>query len=289
MRIARRDFLRAGAVLGAAALTGCTTRHGGTPVAATSLPPGETSERALPDTVRLGVFEYRPYAYTDESGELTGEVVEVVRAVCDRLALDVRVRVTPYEALLSAVDSGELDVVGGLSIRARNCEVLRFSVPDHVSLTAIVVPKGNPKGINTFTEVVAKNARLGVVTDALEVTAAEEAGVRGVQVYPSGKELLLAVTEERIDCAAYDDITLRDLLTARPGLELRPAFELSGGSPRYGFGFRKDDRSGLAAAFDATLTRMHRNGEWLRIVAPFGFTESNIPSTESAIDKACGR
>lgn len=272
-------------VLGAAALTGCTTRFGGTPVAATTLPPSATA----PGTVRLGVTQYRPYAYTDDAGELTGEVVEVVRAICDELGSELTVVVLPYDAVLPAVEAAQVDVVGGLSIRARNCATLDFTVPDHVSLTALVVPAGNPKGITTYTEVVAKKARLGIVAGSLEVTTADEAGVTGVQLFPTADELLAAVTAGKIDCAAYDDITLRDMLTRVTGLELRPPFEPESGSPRYGFGFRKGDDSGLRDAFDQVLTRMHDSGDWLRIAAPFGFTESNIPDTDRVGDRACAR
>jgi polar amino acid transport system substrate-binding protein len=239
--------------------------------------------------VSLGVVEYRPYAYQDDAGELTGEVVEVVRAICDRLGSTLTVRLLPYEALLPAVESGHVDVVGGLSIRARNCATLDFTIPDHVSLTALVVPKGNPKGLTTFTEVVAKKARLAVVADSLEVTTADTAGVTGLQPYPSAELMLRALTEGKADCAAYDDITLRVLLADQPVLELRPPFEPPGGSPRYGFGFRKGDDSGLRDAVDDILRDLHDSGEWLRIAEPFGFTERNIPETEDAGDEACAR
>lgn len=278
MRVSRRDLLRTVSALGAAALTGCTTRLGGTPIAATT---------PVPDRVTLGVAEYRPYAFTDDAGEVTGEVVEVARAIADRLGTTLQVLVTPYEALLPGIDAGQLDVVGGLSIRARNCTSLDFTVPDHVSLTALAVPKGNPKGINTFTEVVSTGARLAVVANSLEVTTADEAGVTGLQPYPTSDAMLRAVTEGKADCAAYDDITLRDLLARSSELELRPPFEPDGGSPRYGFGFRKGN--GLRDAFDEALTALHESGEWLRIAQPFGFTESNIPDTYRVSDKACER
>ncbi len=272
-------------MVGVAALTGCTTEIGGTAVPATTLPP----EDPLPETVTLGVVEYRPYAFEDDAGELTGEVVEVVRAICDRLGIELRTQVTPYDELLPAVEAGRLDVVGGLSIREGNCTRLDFTVPDHVSLTALAVRKGNPKGITTFTEVVSTSARLAIVADSLEVTTAEAAGVKDIQSYSTADEMLLAVTEGEADCAAYDDITLRDLLTRADGLELRPPFEPAGGSPRYGFGFAKGDDSGLRADFDEALTELHASGEWLRIAAPFGFTERNIPDTDRVRDKACER
>ena len=278
MRVSRRGFLSVASALGAAALTGCTTEQDGTPVPVTT---------PRPRPVSLGVFDYRPYAFTDRTGQVTGEVVEVVRAICDLLGRKLTVKKLPYEAILPEMDARGIDVVGGLSIRERNCVSLDFTVPDHVSLTAFVVPQGNPKGLSTFTEVVATKARLGAVIEATDVAAAEQAGVTDLQMFPTPQEMLRAVTEKEIDCAVYDDITLRDELTRTTGLELRPPFEPPGGAPRYGFAFRKGDT--LRDEFDGVLPKLHDSGEWLSIARAFGFTESNIPGTDRVNDKACER
>ena len=272
MLLRRREFL--GAVLGAAALTGCTTRQDGTP-------------RPVPARVRLGVAEYRPYAFRDGQGRLTGEVVEVARAVCGALGRTMTVSLLRAEQVLPGIEAGDLDVVGGLSIRAANCARVDFSVPDHLSPTALVVPAGNPKKIGTLTDVVSAGARLAVVEGSLEVAAARVAGVTDVQAYPSSRLMLRALTGGQADCAAYDDITLRDLLRNTPGLELGPPFEPPGGAPRYGFGFRRGD--GLRTAFDDVLRDLHADGGWLRVTTPFGFTQANIPATENVRDKACAR
>jgi polar amino acid transport system substrate-binding protein len=283
VRLSRRDLFRTASLFGATALAGCTTTLGGTPVPATSRPSG----KPRPDELTLGVADYRPYAFKDDAGELTGEVVEVARAICDELGVALRVQVTPYDVLLPGVEAGHLDLVGGLSIREDNCARLDFTVPDHMSLTALVVPEGNPKKLSTYSEVVSTGARLAIVANSLEVGTTEAAGVRGVQTYPTTGELLRAVTEGVADCAAYDDITLRDLLTRTDGLELGPPFEPESGSPRYGFGFAKGD--GLRDDFDEVLSELQNTGDWLRIAKPFGFTESNIPYTERVSDKACER
>jgi polar amino acid transport system substrate-binding protein len=279
VRWARRDLLRAGAALGAALLTACTSRHGGRPAAGATPPPD------LPAAVTLGVFEYRPYVFRDRSGRLTGEVVEVARAVCARLGIHLEVELTPYETVLTRMAEGGFDVVGGLEIAARNCVTVDFSVPDHVSLTALAVPEGNPKRLTTFTEVAATGARLALVAGSLEIGAAQEAGIRGLNVYATSDIMLAAVQEGRADCAAYDDITLRDRVSRLPGLEVRPPFEPAGGAPVYGFGFPKDGED-LRTAFDEVLAELHETGDWLRIARPFGFTDRNLPEGDAG-EHAC--
>lgn len=277
-------------MVGAGLLTGCTTRQDGTPAPTTTR--GRTSSRtpppALPDKVTLGVFEYRPYVFRDEAGVVTGQVVEVARAVFEKLEVDVEVALTSYETVLSELTAGGFDLVGGLAIAARNCAVVDFSVPDHASLSALVVPAGNPKGLSTFTEVAATGARLAVVAGSLELSAAQRAGVRGINVQPTSELVLGALLQGKVDCAAYDDITLRDRVATVPGLEVRPPFEPSGGAPLYGFGFAKDGDQALLAAFDEVLTDMHEDGEWLKVAGPFGFTDRNLPEPGATTDEACG-
>ncbi|MBA3575279.1 MAG: transporter substrate-binding domain-containing protein, partial [Pseudonocardiales bacterium] len=53
-----------------------------------------------------------------------------------------------------------------------------------------------------------------------------------------------------------------------------------------GFVFRKDDTD-LLAAFNQELRRIHDNGEWLRIVEPFGFTEANLPADDLTTEMLC--
>jgi polar amino acid transport system substrate-binding protein len=279
-------------VLGAGLLTGCTTTREGAPVPATPPRPSSrpssipSSSAGLPDKVTLGVFEYRPYVFRD-GGVVTGQVVEVARAVFGELGVDLQVELAPLETVLPRMSAGGFDLVGGLAIAARNCGVVDFSVPDHVSLTALVVPAGNPQGLSTFTEVAATGARLAVVAGSLELTAAGEAGVRGINVQPSSELVLGAVRQGQSDCGAYDDITLRERVAAIPGLEVRPPFEPPGGAPLYGFGFAKGGDGALRAAFDEVLTGLHESGEWLEIAEPFGFTDRNLPEPGAPVEEAC--
>jgi polar amino acid transport system substrate-binding protein len=50
--------------------------------------------------------------------------------------------------------------------------------------------------------------------------------------------------------------------------------------------FRKNETE-LLNAFNKQLTQMHQNGEWLKIVAPFGFTQGNVPAPGVTTEKLC--
>lgn len=284
MRLGRRDFLRAGAVLGAAAVTGCTSRYGGDPVATTTVP--SSDDRGVPATVRLGVAEFRPYAHRDDNGELTGQVVDVARFACDRLHVDVEFEIVPYDTLVPDLLAGRFDVVGGVAISPQSCADVAWSVPDHMLLSALGVPTGNPKGLTTFTEVVATGARLGVAADTPELHGAQAAGVSDLTVV-SRNNMLQFVVDGRVDCVAYDDVSLRDQAARMRGVEVRPPFEPAGGAPLYGFAFNKDNMT-LGAGFEGAVTDLHQTGRWLEISAKYGFTERNLPEPGVTAESVCG-
>lgn len=283
MRLGRRDFLRAGAVLGAAAVTGCTSRHGGPPVATTTT--RKSNDLGMPSLVRLGVAEFRPYAHRDNDGELTGQVVAVARFACGRLEIDVEFAIAPYDTLVPDLLAGRFDVVGGVAISPQNCARVARSVPDHQLLSALAVPTGNPKGLTTFTEVVATGARLAVAADSPELRGAQAAGVSELAVISRG-ELLQSVVDGRFDCVADNDVSLRDQAARMQGVAVRPPFEPVGGAALYGFAFNEDTTT-LAAGFEGAVSDLHETGRWLDLSAKYGFTERNLPDPGVTSESVC--
>jgi polar amino acid transport system substrate-binding protein len=85
---------------------------------------------------------------------------------------------------------------------------------------------------------------------------------------------------------------LKWLVQKNPGVavEVTPGFDpVENGQPVVsagGFVFRKEDNS-LKDAFNAELKKLHDSGEWVRIVTPFGFGQSNLPKADVTTEKLC--
>lgn len=297
----RRQFLYRTTVLGAAAIAGgtatagCSARIGGDPVAdpaARAAGPEPTSaEPPAPQRLAIGILAYRPYTVED-GGEVTGPVPDVARAVLDTLGVtDVEIQVVREETLLQAgIATGRFDLVGGLTIRPELCDSLAYTVPDHVSLTAFLVPAANPKGLTTYAEVAASGARLGVMGGLPEQQDARTGGVpqANIVALPDPAVLLEAVRAGEVDCAAFNDITLRDTVkTQGEGLAVTDPFQAPGRLPWVGaYAFPKG--ADLLTSFNNRLRDLHESGDWLQLVAPFGFTEHNAPPADLTTEKACG-
>lgn len=295
MAVTRREFLVASGVL--AATAGCAKSVAGTPTAdpaATRRPPGNTNPNdepeELPDSVNIGIFVYPPYAIS-EGGDLTGPVPDVARAVLAKLDItEVKfTTLTEPEQLMVMLQAGRLDFGGGLGITADRCTSLRFTEPDHVSGTAFVVAKGNPKGLKVYADVVAKEARMAALPGAPETEEARDAGVPTDHVVPidDPREALAAVSSGEIDCFAFDDLTLRHLVEENGDkLEVATPFMPSGRPPYAGaYAFSPD--SDLFERFDDELRELHESGEWRRIVEPFGFTEEHEPPSDLTTEELC--
>jgi len=288
----RREFFRRSTLLGAAVLGGPVLLS-----ACTSTSSGDTLQSAKDaKKIKIGIASESPYGFTDQSGKVTGEAPEVARAVFKSLGIDnVEASAVTFDQLIPALTAKQYDVVAaGMNITAKRCGQAAFSVPDYSALTALLVPKGNPQQVLKFEDIAAKKVKVAVLSAAVEKGYATDAGVSEDQIVTldSQDNMLRAVTDGRVYCAALTDISLKDVLKRNAGAaaEVTAGFDpVKDGKPVIsagGFVFRTDDKA-LREAFDAELKKLHEGGEWAKIVAPFGFTEANLPKADVTTEKLC--
>ncbi len=289
----RRDFLRRGAVAGAVALGGPALLSACTSTGSS----GGTLEAArAAGTIKVGIANEAPYGFTDPAGRVTGESVEVGRAVLRALGInDVQATTVEFGSLIPALNARQFDMVtAGMFINPQRCENAAFSDPDYTAPTAFLVPRGNPDGVATFQDVTAKNLRLAVLSGAVEQGYAQKSGVPDarIQVFDTQNTLLQAVAADRADAAALTNISLNDVVAKNPGaaVEVTPGFfpvidgveTVSAGA----FVFRQGDDA-IVTAFNTELNKLQDSGEWLRIAAPFGFTQDNVPKQDVTTERLC--
>jgi polar amino acid transport system substrate-binding protein len=296
----RRDFLRRAAAAGAVAIGGpavlsaCSQvpQSGGGAAAG-----GGTLARARDaGTIKVGIANEAPYGFTDESGKVTGESVEVGRAVLGALGIkDLQATTVEFGSLIPALNASQFDMVtAGMFINPDRCANASFSAPDYTAPTAFLVPTGNPKGVATFDDVKNKNLRLAVLSGAVEQGYAQKSGIPDgqIQVFDTQNTLLQAITAGRADAAALTNISLNDVVRKNPGaaVEVTPGFfptvdgkqTVSAGA----FVFRKGDDE-FVNAFNTELAKLHDSGRWLEIAGPFGFTKDNVPGGDVTTERLC--
>lgn len=290
----RLAFLLLGIAAVAAALSGCSGRSG-------PVDDGSALERIQESgKVRVGFANEAPYAYLDvASGELIGEAPAVLRHVMARLGVDeVEGVLTEFGSLIPGLRAGRFDVIAaGMYITPPRCEQVRFSNPTYGVGEAFAVRAGNPLGLHSYEDVAANpQARLGVVAGAVEQGYALALGVprARVVVFPDAPSALAGLLADRVDAYGGTALTVEDLLRKadNAAIERATPFEepvIDGVTQRgYGaFAFRPGDGD-LADAVDAVLAGYLGTPEHLAAVAPFGFTEAELPGDMTA-EERCAR
>jgi polar amino acid transport system substrate-binding protein len=290
----RRDFFRLSALTGAVAVGGPAL------LSACSEVPKQGEGGALQrakdaKSIKVGIAGEIPYGYT-EKGKVTGEAPEVARAVFKKLGVDeVDAKQVEFGQLIQALNAGQFDMVAaGMAVKPDRCENAQFSSIDYVTPTALLVPKGNPKGIKNFDDLKAKGETVAVLSGTIEQSVVTALGIPKdkIQTYDGPPEMLQALTTQRAYCGALTDISLRRLLEDNPSAPLEvtegfvPVVDGKEQIQAGGFVFRKDDKD-LVEAFNTELKKLQDSGEWLKITEPFGFTKANEVPDGVTTEKLC--
>ncbi|MCU9601684.1 ectoine/hydroxyectoine ABC transporter substrate-binding protein EhuB [Caldibacillus kokeshiiformis] len=229
-----------------------------------------------------------PYAYLDENGNLTGESVEVARAIFKRLGIEeIEGKLVKFDSLIPGLQNGSFDVItAGMYITPDRCLSVDFAEPDYTIGESLAVQKGNPKNIHSYEDIANnEDIKVAVMNGAIEIEYLKAVGVKDsqmeiVQDIPSS---IAAVENGRADVTTMTGPTLENALKTADAdkIEVVEDFEqpvIDGESIR-GYGaaaFRIGDDE-IREAYNEELQKMKESGELLEIISEFGFTENEIP------------
>ncbi len=235
--------------------------------------------------IRVGFANEAPYGFATPDGKLTGEAPEVAKAVLAKMGItQVDGVLTEFGSLIPGLKAGRFDIIAaGMFINPKRCAEINFSEPSYGIGQAMLVTKGNPKGIADYSSFASnKDLKLAVMAGAVEAGYAKESGVPDEQLVtlPDQSSLLAAVQSGRADGAALTALSIADMAAKGEGVEsTKPFGEVAGKSVKGhgGFGFRKEDTD-LYEAFQAELKTFIGSPEHIALVTPFGFGADYLPN-----------
>ena len=240
--------------------------------------------------VRIGYSNEAPFAYYDnQTGELTGESVEVTRRVLEKMGVtQVEGVITEFASLIPGLKAGRFDLIAaGMWILPPRCREILFSEPLSCILQGMLVREGNPLNLHSYRDVTRhESARLGVVSGGVELMFARAAGIPESRlfIFPDQPSAVAGLQAGRVDANAGPAPAHRDLLLkpSTSGLEAIRTFaqpQASGLPARTcsGIGFRKGDKQHLDE-FNRHLTAFIGTPEHLELIRSFGFTEAELPT-----------
>ncbi|RWB07264.1 ectoine/hydroxyectoine ABC transporter substrate-binding protein EhuB [Mesorhizobium sp.] len=249
-----------------------------------------TLEQAKKDGyIRVGFANEAPFGYATPDGKLTGEAPEVAKAVLAKMGIaQVDGVLTEFGSLIPGLKAGRFDIIAaGMFINPKRCAEINFSEPSYGIGQAMLVAKGNPKGVKDFSSIKENpDLKLAVMAGAVEGGYAKDAGVAAGQIValPDQSSLVAAVQSGRADAAALTALSISDMAKKADGVEsTKPFGEVAGKSVKGhgGFGFRKEDTD-LQEAFNAELKTFLGSPEHIALVEPLGFGKDYLPNKTTA-------
>ena len=243
--------------------------------------------------VRVGFANEVPYAYANPDGTLTGEAVEVARAVFERLGIpEMDGVLTEFGSLIPGLQARRFDVItAGMYVTPTRCEQVLFADPEYSIGEGLVVEEGNPLSLTGYEDIAANpEVRVGTGAGWLEFDYMLAVGVSEDQIvtYPDAPSGMAGLQSDRIDAFTGTSLTMREIAEQTSGVEFVEDFEqpvIDGESIRsYGAAaFRMGDED-FRDAFNAELQGLKDSGELAEIIGEFGFGQTELPGDVTSAD-----
>jgi polar amino acid transport system substrate-binding protein len=197
-----------------------------------------------------------------------------------------------FGALIPGLNADRFDVVSaGMSILPERCEQALFSEPEFMYTTALMVPEGNPEGLENMDSSVDSGLTVATMSGAIESTYATDLGLESIEV-GGPQDGVDALKAGNADAFALTAISLNYLAdNTVDGVEVTESFVAEiDGVRQVGAGgtvFRKEDTS-LLDAYNEKLAEIISDQErYLSIVGEFGFTAEELPPKEMTAEILC--
>ncbi|MGB7241598.1 MAG: ectoine/hydroxyectoine ABC transporter substrate-binding protein EhuB [Sulfitobacter sp.] len=252
------------------------------------------NETAATDGVRVAYFNYAPFAYVADNGNVIGTDVEILETVLGQMGIKVADAVsTDWGALIPGLKANRYDVVAaGMFVTPARCAEVAFSEPTFGIRATLVVPTGNPKGIARYEDILEQGATLATVSGTAQVAAALELGIEraNVQEYPDAPTALAALRAGRADAFGVDAPSARQIIDNQPGTDfemVEPFAEIGGKSAvdHGAFAFRQEDQA-FVEEFNAAMRDFIGGADYVAINETHGMTTDEAPVR--SVSELCG-
>jgi polar amino acid transport system substrate-binding protein len=243
------------------------------------------------EPVRIGYTPSAAPACIPGDGKVGGLTAELTYAVLKIMGYDKTesVAVADFGSLIPGLAAKRFDIaICGMYIRAERCKNVTFSNPQAAVSDLFVLPKGNPKGIKTWEDVVKTASTLVFVQATVSRDDALAAGVEEskLMAVPSSTELAAGVMSGRADVGhlfAWDAGELvkansDKLELADPGIADKVNWSSNA--------FHHDDAD-FVDSYNQAQAKLMSSPEVMTILKKYGLDEKSIPDQSVTADWVC--
>ncbi|ETX14417.1 ABC transporter substrate-binding protein [Roseivivax halodurans JCM 10272] len=196
-----------------------------------------------------------PWEFQDESGEIVGFEVDLVKAVAEKLGREVEIVNIPFNGLFSAVQSGRIDIAtSSITITAERLESVSFAQPYYDSDQSLTVASGGPASLDEMDGKVV-GVDTGSTGDMWATEHSDEYGFSEIRRYEGLNPAMLDLAAGRIDGYISDIPALLYYSKDKPNIEVAQRIETG---EQYSMMFAKD--SELASEVNDVITELKEDG-----------------------------
>ncbi len=217
----------------------------------------------------IGITDYAPMDYKDDSGQWTGFDAEFARLFAKELGVTCEFYViADWSKKFFELDTKQIDAVwNGMTITDE--ALLNASVSDPYVVNAQVVVMKADK-LNSYPDADSmKNLKFAVENGSAGQKAAEAAGIKNIVAVQDQGAALMEVAAGTSD-ACVIDITMANAMTGEGTSYANLGYKVSLTSEEYGIAFRKD--SDLTEKFNAFMDKLIADGTLQALAAKYELT-----------------
>ncbi|MER8778920.1 ectoine/hydroxyectoine ABC transporter substrate-binding protein EhuB [Mesorhizobium sp. M0977] len=243
------------------------------------------------ETIRIGYSNDAPWAYPGENNEALGLDNAIVLEVLKKLgASKVESVVTEWGSLIPGLQADRFDLItDGMYILPERCRNVLFTQPIASIPAAIVVLKGNPKGLHSFEDLHNKGVTFVTGAGYRAVKIAKDVGIPDEKIMQvaGNPEIVQAIKAGRADAGAGDYLGMKKAISSEDGLEIADPFTQPEKPGYPAFAFRLNEQA-TVDAFNTVLKDYIGSEEMMKSVAKYGYDKSTLPDGSKTADLCKG-
>ena len=211
-----------------------------------------------------------PATFMDtDSGKVVGIMVDVSQGIADYLGVKLEIVETAWAALIPSLQTQKIDLLAAaMLITPQRQEAIDFSVPVYPYCEALVVKTSDTKPYKNIEDL--KGLKMGAQVGTIYIKGLEDRGVKDVAVYDNIGDILMEITNGRIDGTIVDGPVAKWLAKSKPQFKVRVVETyvpvLCGD---IGIGVNKENKD-LLEEVNKAVEKMKKDGKIQQILQKWG-------------------
>ncbi len=183
-----------------------------------------------------------PFEMMDqETGEMIGFDMEIIREVADRAGFDINLNTMDFNGIIPALQTGNVDIaIAGITITDKRSKIVDFSDPYYDSGLRILV-RNSENDVQEFDDLEGMKIGTKIGSTSYDYLTKNLDDNDGVTPYPGSSDMYMALMSGAVDAVFYDSPNVGYFARTKGEGKVKTVGPLYEGQ-QYGIAFRKGSK-----------------------------------------------